>query len=309
MTTLRPAASPGPGPVLAYGLFAATILVWGTNWPIMKIGLESIPPFWFALARVLLGSLVLFGVLLVVGGLRLPRRGDLPVVLSVGLLQVAAFLVAVNIAIPTVGAGRSALLAYTTPLFVVPGALLLLGERLRPLKLAGLLLGLLGLAILFNPAALDWDDPALLGGNALLMLAAFTSALAILHQRARRWEGTPLQLAPWQLLLAAPPLLAGALLFEADWRPQPSGELALILLHNGVVATGFCYWAVFTVTRALPTVSTSLGYLGVPMAGVASSALVLGEPLSASVVGGLLAILACLALVNLSDLRPRRPRH
>lgn len=308
---MPPPAAP-PAPVLprplAYGLFGATVAVWGTNWPIMKVGLEMITPFWFALSRVVLGCLVLFAVLAALRKLQLPRRSDLPLVFSVGGLQVAVFLVAINLALPAVGAGRSAILAYTTPLWVVPGALLLLGERLRPLKLAGLLLGLLGIAILFNPAAFDWSDPEQRWGNALLMLAALASALAILHVRSRNWHGTPLQLAPWQLLVAIPPLLAGALLLEADWRPQPSWSLALILLYNGVLATGFCYWGSFTVTRSLPAISTSLGFLGVPMIGVASSALALGEPLSASVLGGLLAILGCLALVNLADLGPRRRR-
>ena len=111
-------------------------------------------------------------------------------------------------------------------------------------------------------------------------------ALAILHVRSRHWLGSPLQLAPWQLLAAVPPLLAGALLLEGDWRPQPSWELGLILLHNGLLATGFCYWGAFTVTRALPAISTSLGFLGVPVAGVASSALVVGEPLTAGLAVG-----------------------
>lgn len=303
--TSGPAASPRPPALLAYLLFGAVILLWGTNWPIMKVGLTMIPPFWFALARVGLGCMALFAVLAAVGGLRLPRRSDLPVVFSVGCLQIAAFLLIINLAVPAVGAGRSAILAYTTPLWVVPGALLLLGERLRPLKLAGLILGLLGVAILFNPTALDWGDPAQLQGNALLMLASLSWAIAILHVRSRLWQGSPLELAPWQLLVAVPPLLLGALLFEGDWRPEMRGDLALILLHNGVLATGFCYWGAFTVMRALPAISASLGFLGVPVVGVTSSVLALGEPLTASVAGGLLAILAGLTLVNLSDLRRR----
>src|SRR5690554_142915 len=115
-----PGAAPGaPAPALAYGLFTLTVLIWGSNWPIMKIGLTMIPAFWFAFLRVFLGCLALFAVLAAVGNLRLPQRSDLPVILSVGMLQIAAFLLIINLAVPVVGAGRSAILAYTTPLWVV----------------------------------------------------------------------------------------------------------------------------------------------------------------------------------------------
>ena len=304
----RNAPSDGPGTTLAYLLFGATILIWGTNWPIMKVGLTFIPPFWFAFLRVGLGCLALFSALLVAGRLKLPARSDLPVIYSVGFLQIAAFLVIINLAVPAVGAGRSSILAYTTPLWVVPGAILLLGERLRKLKLLGLLLGLLRIAILFNPLALDWADRAQREGNLLLMLASLAWAIAILHVRSRRWHGSPLELAPWQLLIALPLLLLGALVFDPPWTPPRRWDVALLLLHNGVLATGVAYWGAFTVTRALPAISTSLGFLGVPVVGVTSSVLALGEPLTLSISAALLAILLGVALVNLADLK-RAPRR
>ena len=81
------------------------------------------------------------------------------------------------------------------------------------------------------------------------------------------------------------------------------------MLHNGVLATGFCYWAAFSVTRALPAMSTSLGFLGVPVVGVLSSAVIVQEALTLSVIAGLLAILLGVTLVNLSDLRRNRRRR
>ena len=57
-----------------------------------------------------------------------------------------------------VPAGRAALLAYSTPIWVVPAAMLFLGERLTGLRVLGLLAGLGGLAVLFNPLSFDWSD-------------------------------------------------------------------------------------------------------------------------------------------------------
>src|SRR3546814_12856468 len=106
----------------------------------------------------------------------------------------------------SVGAGRSAVLAYTTPLWVTPAAIVLLGERPTAFKLLGLALGFAGVAVLFNPLGFDWADPQVLLGNGMLLAAALAWSVAILHIRAHTWDSSPLQLAPWQMLLAVPPL-------------------------------------------------------------------------------------------------------
>lgn len=282
----------------AYGLLGAVILFWGANWPIMKIGLGYIPPLWFGTARIVLGATALFAILAVNGQLRLPPRRDLPVLFSVGLFQMAGFMVLVNLGLLHVEAGRSAVLAYTTPLWVAPGAVLVLGERLTRFKLLGVALGLFGLTVLFNPFGFDWADPDVVLGNALLMVSALGWAIAIIHIRAHRWESSPLELAPWQMLVAAPLVAGLALWLESPETIRWSGELVAVLAYNGLVATAFCFWAGVTVTRALPAISTSLGFLGVPVIGVLVSAAALGEALSATLLGGLVLIVAGMTLVS-----------
>ncbi len=282
-------------------LLLGLVVLWGANWPIMKIGLGYIPPFWFAAARLALGAATLFALLAALGRLRLPPRGDLPVVLSVGLLQMAGFLAMVNLALLTVEAGRSAVLAYTTPLWVAPAAILLLGERMTPLKALGLALGLAGLAGLFNPLQFAWDDRETLLGNGALLLAALLWSGAILQVRGHRWTASPLELAPWQMLVALVPLVGAALVLEHLAWLTWSWELGAVLAYNGPLASAFCYWAAVMVTRDLPAITTSLGFLGVPLCGVLASSLWLGETLTFSLLGGLAGILAGLALVNLAD--------
>ncbi|MFD1380586.1 DMT family transporter [Fodinicurvata halophila] len=205
----------------AYLLLGAVILLWGSNWPIMKIGLnEGLPPFWFAVSRLFLGMVTLLLLLAALGRLKLPQRRDLPVILTVGLLQVALFLGAINFALQFVEAGRSSVLAYTTPLWVTPAAILLLGERPSRLKVAGLLLGLIGLVALFNPLALNWSDSDVVIGNMILMLAAVGWAIAILHVRGHRWSGSVLEIIPWQMMVALVPLTVLALVFEETTVPS-----------------------------------------------------------------------------------------
>lgn len=298
----RAAAVVGRG--RAYLLLAVLIVLWGANWPVMKVGVTYISPLWFAFARVLLGGVTFFLLVAAMGKLKLPPRHDLPIILSLGLLQMAAFLILVTVAVQFVPAGRSALLAYTHPLWVAPGAVLVLGERLGPLKLTGLTIGLLGLIALFNPAAFPWSDPWAVFGNGLLLLSAFLWGIAIVHARRHRWAESPLVLAPWSMLVAAPPVLALALFETPSIRWSP--ELAAILFYNGPVATAFCYWASVTVMRALPALTTSIGFLGVPVMGQLLSMALLGEPLTWSLGLGLVAIVLGLALVNLADLQRAR---
>jgi drug/metabolite transporter (DMT)-like permease len=155
-------------------LVACLVLIWGCNWPVNKVVLSHISPLWFACLRVAMGSVSLFLVQAFrTEGVKLPARADLPVVLSIGLVQVAAVMALVQLGLANVPAGRSAILSYTTPVWVVPGAILILGERLRLAKLIALLLGLAGVAVMFNPAAemgICWQRPPF-GREALSMCA------------------------------------------------------------------------------------------------------------------------------------------
>lgn len=282
----------------AYLLLVAIVLLWGVNWPIMKVAVLEIPPFWFVGFRLGLGALSLFLLLAATGRLTLPKRADLPVIATVGLVQMGFCLATINLALLYVPAGRSAVLAYTTPLWVAPAAALVLGERLTWRRLAGVALGIGGLMLLFEPTSFDWADSNALLGNGLLIASAAGWATAIIHIRAHRWHGSSLQLLPWQLLVGAVPLLVVGWSHHGWSSIRWSGETALILAYNGPIASGFCYWAAVEVTRRLPALSASLAFLAVPCVGLASAALALGESIHPALLGGFLLILLGLLLVE-----------
>jgi drug/metabolite transporter (DMT)-like permease len=287
-------------------LLIMVVLAWGANWPIMKIGLTHIQPLWFCTFRLALGLVCMVVILAPMGKLRLPPRGDWPVMASLGLLNMAAFMVLTNLALLVVPAGRSAILAYSTPLWVAPGAALFLGEKLTAGRVAGVVLGLGGIVVLFNPLTFDWGDRAALVGNGMLLLAALAWAAVILHIRAHRWQSSPLELVPWQLLVGLVPVAAAAALVEGVPRPDGSFELAWTLVYNGTVATGFAYWGAMTVNRLLPALTVSLVFLAAPAVGLLLSALRLGEALSFTNVGGLLLIAGGVGVVALVGARERK---
>ena len=284
-------------------LLLLVIVLWGANWSVMKTGLDYIPPVTFVAARMVLGALILFIVAAVVGQLRWPSRHDLPIILGVGLVQMAAFMALTTFALQFVPAGRSAILAYTTSLWVVPMALIVLDERLTALKLVGFVLGLAGVAVLFNPFGFDWSDRNVLIGNGLLLFSALLWAILIVQIRRHAWQGSPLSLGPWQFTVASIALVPLAWLMEHDQSIDWTPTLGWVLFYNGPIATAFCFWAIITVNRALPAITTSLGTLGVPAFGLLTATVVLGEPLTTTNVTGFAGIVGGLVCVALADYR------
>jgi drug/metabolite transporter (DMT)-like permease len=266
-------------------LFAA-IFIWGGNWPIMKTGLSHITPLWFSMLRFSLGGLCLFVFQLFTKKLYRPTKRDLPLILSIGLIQMALFTALGALAMQSLDAGRSAVLAYTTTLWVLPLSVLFFQERLTKHQIYGALLGMAGVVVLFNPFTLDWSNKGALMANGLLLLAAFCWSLCILHLQHSASKATAYQLAPWQMLSATIPLIAVAYWVEGPFTGDGSLSLWKISLYLGPLATAFCFCAVNGASRILSGTSVSTAMLGVPVTGLLFSGLFLGEQLTTSLIAG-----------------------
>jgi drug/metabolite transporter (DMT)-like permease len=289
-------------------LLLVVVVAWGLTWPVNKVLLESLPPLWLAALRSAIATVALFLIALARGRLVAPSRVDLPVVLSITLLHMVGFVVLANIGLQLVPTGRSVVLAYTTPLWVTPGAWLLLGERLTARRLAGVVGGIAGLVILFNPLAFDWADPSAVLGNGAIVGAALLWAASILHIRAHRWRATPFELVPWEALLAtvilAPIAALGGSLPPVVW----DARLVLLMLYSAVPGTALAYWAIAMASRNLPAVTTSLGLLGTPVVSLVVATIWLGETVTASLIVAVLLILGGVAIGSTDDAeRPAVP--
>jgi drug/metabolite transporter (DMT)-like permease len=278
-------------------LFLVTVIVaWGVTWPVNKLVLATVPPLWAVALRSLIATVAMFALALVLGKLALPPRGDLPVLLSITLLHMVGFTLLTSIGLAVVPAGRSVVLAYTTPLWVTPAARLFLGEPLTPRRTLGVGIGLAGLATLFNPFAFDWGSREAIAGNAAILAGALLWAGSILHIRAHRWRSTPFQLLPWELLLASAIMVPLSLAVEGGpaWSWTPA--LLALLAYGGIPGTALPYWAIAMATQRLPATTTSLGLLATPAFSVVVATLWLGEPLTVSLAAAIVLILGGIAL-------------
>jgi drug/metabolite transporter (DMT)-like permease len=292
----------------AFLLLVLLVVIWGSHWTIVKIGLRDLPPFTYGAARLALAVAIVAGIQAARGALHRPPREDVPVILSDGVIQIGLAIALMNIALQFVPPGRSSVLSYTTPLWVA--LMLAIVWRQRPTlpELVGLALGLLGVCLLINPSAIDWGSPNVLAGTCLLLASAAGVALTFIHVRRHHWASRPIDVLPWQLLVALPMLAILAVVLEGGEPMHWQAQTALVLLFSAVLATAFAYWASQSITIALGPMVTSIGFLAAPVVALVVSAVATGERVTPMDVLGIIITIAGIAVVSLAPRVSLRPR-
>ena len=294
-------AGTGVGGLVA--LVVAVTLLWGFNWPAMKIALGEIPPWSYRVVCVYVAGVTLLMLALLTGErILLARRQLLPLVL-VALFSVTGWHMLTAYGLRMVGGGRAAIIAYTMPIWAAMLSAGFLGERLERRKLMGLGLGMLGMALLLGPDILAIGRAPL--GSLLVLAAAFCWGAGTVGVKAFDWGIGTKALAAWQLLVGGLPILLLRPLVE-PW-PQFGSFSTTALLAMGYtvfVALVFCFTSYIWLVRRLPATVAAISTLAIPVVGVASSAWMLGEPVGVREALSLLLVLGALSLVLL----PRRAR-
>jgi drug/metabolite transporter (DMT)-like permease len=193
-------------------------------------------------------------------------------------------------------AGRAAIIAYTMPILALVPAWLVLGERPTQLGLVGLLFGAAALVALIAPAA------AAIGAaptGPLLMLggAAAWGIGTVLTKRLRPPMST-LQFTGWQVVIGGIPIVVAALLLD-DWSALARIDLTTGLLAAYVIAmpVTFGQFLWLKIVDLLPVTVATLGSLAVPVVGVLSSALFLGEKVHPTDAMALVLVVSALGLI------------
>lgn len=269
--------SPQTFPPRLIGLLAALTLAWGSNWPVMKIVLSEMPPMHFRTLCLLFGGIGLFIVARLSGGpLRVPD-GQWPRLIALALVNMTGWNFFVVHALRLMGSGRAAILGFTMPVWSVPLSAWLLGEPITTRRALGIGLGLGGMLLLLGSEIQTVGRSPL--GAVLMIGAAVSWALGTVMMK--RW---PVQLSTsaftaWQMVIGLLPILAIALTVEqGTFNPfalSPGPMLGVF--YNILVAFIFCYWAWMKIALVAPVGVSSLAVMMVPVIGVFSSMLVLGE--------------------------------
>jgi drug/metabolite transporter (DMT)-like permease len=269
-------------------LLPLLVLVWAVSWPVIRIGVSSIPPLWYACYRYAIAAPCLFAVLALRRQLKFPSRADWPLVLVSGALQMGAYSALTGFALTRLTPGRASVLAFSTPIWVAPLASWWLDERMSFRGWIGVALGLAGVLAIAAPA-LQAEAPEQVLACVVLLIAAMAWAVSIVYVRSHAFRASALALAPWQSLIAIALLLPFALLIE---REPPAIGLAgaLSLGYVGPIATAFAYWAIVEAGSHFRASTMSMALLATPPLGIVISAWGGHESIDRSLIAGLLLV-------------------
>lgn len=277
-------------------VLAALTFAWGFNWTAMKVALSEVPPWTFRSFCLGLGSAVLFAALRAGGQpLAVPRRqwGRLAVL---AFLNITCWNMLVAYGVALIPSGRAAILAYTMPVWSVPLSVWLLHERVTVRKLAGLALGIAALALLLGEKLIDFSAAPL--GSLLVLGAALTWALGTVLQKRFPMSMPAGAYTAWIMFLGGVPIFVGTLLFDDLARLRDVGSWAWAgVLYNVLVSFAFAHWAWIKIATSVPVSVFSISMLIIPVIGVLSGIVFLGERPSWAEVAALFLVLGALATV------------
>lgn len=252
-------------------------LIWGINWPVMKLGVTHFPPLSFRALSMWLGVAVVGSILLVQRqSLRIPRS-DWATVGKLAFFNMVVWNILVIVAIPMVTSGRAAILGYTMPIFSAVLGRLIWHDRLSGRAWGGVGAALLGVLLLL------WHEFGGLGsspnGALMILLAAFCWAIGTQMMRRARMSVPLLVMAFWMMLISALVLTALAATQERALWHIPDAVAGTTILFNGLLVLGFAQVVWFALVRSLPPVASTLSVMFIPVLGVFSGAWWLGEQL------------------------------
>lgn len=257
-------------------LLALLTLAWGVNWPIMKIGVNELAPMSFR-ALTMIGGLPALAVIARVAGvpLRVPReeRGEL---LVLALTNMVLWIVLSIYALKLLSSGRAAILAYTMPVWTALIGIALYGEHPSRRLWIGVAAAALGVLLL-----LGGEIGAIAGrplGMLLMLSAAAIWGLGTHLMRRRRLRAHILTITFWSVPIGLVVCSGLALAFErGSWTRAPDAAGWGAVVYNALIVFGFAQLVWFRLVSILPPVASGLSVMLIPVIGLFSGIVMLGE--------------------------------
>ena len=280
--------------------------IWGSTWLFIKLGLEDLPPLTFAGIRFVIAFLILA---IFIGLRRVPLpqvRRDWLLLAVTGVLSFSLNYGLVFWGEQYISSGLAALLQSTLPAFgLIIAHFYLPGERMTFVKIAGIMMGVIGVGIIFSNQ-LQLSGRGALWGGAALVLSAFCAAYANVLVKAYGLNLQPSVLAAGQMALGLVPLFLVGIPLEGNplhlhWTVMAVMALFYLAIVGTVIAFVLYYWLV----QHMDVTKTMLIALVTPVAAVVLGMLVLHEQMNWRTLAGGLMIISGIGLIVMR--RTRKP--
>ena len=268
---------PGGGVISRRQLWAlvALTLMWGVNWPMMKLSLRELSPLYFRALTMTCGALGLY-IFYRVRGLRMwPRGGEWRSVIVLGLPNMLGWHTVSILGVQQLASGRAAILGFTMPIWTVLISVLFLGEKLtRRVAFAAV-------AVAVAIALLTANEFTTLAGRpigvAWMGLAALLWAVGTLMLRRAHLTLPVETLTVWMMILASICLWGIAWISEPWPVWQFSSFMWISLTYAAFINYGFAQIIWSGLARNLPPATSAMSIMAVPLVGTLTATVIVGE--------------------------------
>jgi len=289
--------------ISAFAALIVLTIIWGYNWVVMKSALQYAGPFQFAAIRVFFGAVVLFVVIYATKrplGLK-----EFPTMLVLGLLQTVGFTGLLIWALVEGGAGKTAVLTYTMPFWVMLFAWPMLGEKVQGWQWLAVIAAVFGMLLIFDPLHIKADGFSML----LAIISGVSWALSAIISK-KLHQPTPhldlLNLTAWPMLLGSIPMVAIAFMVPAP-TIQWSGYFIGAVLFN-VLLSGALAWLLWLYAlQILPAGVASMASMLAPVIGVLAAWIQLDEVPNRMELIGMVLIALSLVIISFISIKKHAP--
>lgn len=272
--------------------------VWGSTWLAIKIGLQTVPPFFAAGFRFVVASAVLYGILRA-RKLSIPFTPDArKVYFALGILSFAIPFAMAYWGQQFIPSGLGSILFCAFPLCVALFShFLLIHERLDAFKAVGTLLGFVGILIVFSPD-LELTDNSAFVGMAAVLLSAVIQAYALVITKKYGQEVNTISMTFMGMIIGAVVLVGLGFAFESVdtivWNIEAVGSILYLAVVGSVLTFVSYYWLL----KRIDAVYLSLTSFINPIVAVILGALLLNERLASTVLAGATLVLTGILVSN-----------
>ncbi|SJZ47514.1 Permease of the drug/metabolite transporter (DMT) superfamily [Enhydrobacter aerosaccus] len=284
-----------------WGLLLLLSVLWGGSFFFAKVAVRELPPLTVVFGRVALAAVAL-NLLQVLSGKGLFRRGaPWPAYVAMGTLNNALPFSLIFWGQTQIASGLASILNATTPLFtVVVAHLLTTDEKMTRAKVAAVVMGVLGVAVLIGPVAVQRPDASLWGQIACLAAAVSYAFAGIYGRRFKAMGIGPIEAAAGQITASSMLILPIMLAVDGPWpllTPHPVSLWASIA-GLALLSTALAYVLYFRILAVAGATNLLLVTLLIPVTSNLLGVTFLGEELGFRQVAGMMLIAMGLAIID-----------